>query len=190
MSADIFEILIFEILNFSVSTGGREVGHVKCACLKLQFWSCCYLLLSLERNSPDSTAFSFPLLLLLFIYILTLASAILLKLSRRLLASFWFLRRLLALFDIFATFDTVSHLLLICAVCQGSRSLLFLSLWLVACLSMVLSVREGSAHWHCLHHVLSASTVSSRSLVGLWMALRSWRQETWALFLVLQQLSV
>lgn len=37
MSAAIFEILMFEILNFSVSTGGREVGHVKGACLKLQF---------------------------------------------------------------------------------------------------------------------------------------------------------
>lgn len=85
MSVDIFKILIFEIFNFSVSAVGGEFGHVKCAYLKFLFGSCCYLLLSLEKNSPDSTAFSFSFLLLLSPR-LTSASTALLKLSQRSLA--------------------------------------------------------------------------------------------------------
>lgn len=133
------DTLLFDIFNFSISAVGRELGHVKCACLEFLFGSCCPLLLSLLKkivltwlpSAPPAVARqcskvggSLPV-----------ASATLLKLSRRLPALFSFLGRLLlVLFDISAACDTVGCLLLICA-CGSALILSAVSVFLTGGLS-------------------------------------------------------
>lgn len=168
MSIGIFKILIFEISKFSISTIGREVGHVNCACLKFLFWSCSYLLLSLERNSPDSAAFRFP----------SCCSSLVIKIvwsdfslchSTQIVSkvpSFILISSETACFvwHLCNIWLSESSSLDLCSVAHKFGSLLSSSLWLVAFPPMVLSVKVGSAPWHFF----------TISFVPIWSAAAPW----------------